>query len=168
MDGKDGDVEVSSPLSEHKSDDEAEGGEYEDEGKSEINFAVLDGLDQSQTALQPTYQIRPPLSEKFKPMSAKEVIHNVLFDQLSTKVYDAKEVPKWCQEIADIIRDKVKELRFKRYKYIVNVVLGEHRGAGVKIGTRCIWDAEADSYAYDNFLNETIFCVATVYAVYYY
>lgn len=45
------------------------------------------------------------------------------------------------------------DLGFQRYKYIVNVVLGEQRGAGVKTGTRCIWDAEADSYAYDNFVN---------------
>lgn len=45
------------------------------------------------------------------------------------------------------------DLQFKRYKYIVNVVLGEQHGAGVKVGTRCIWDAEADTYAYDSFIN---------------
>jgi len=91
------------------------------------------------------------------------------------------------------------ELEFKRYKYIVNVVLGQQHGAGVKIGTRCIWDAEADTYAYDSFINvrkrnficflynlqdisfififselivcsfqDTIFCVAIVYAIYFY
>lgn len=48
------------------------------------------------------------------------------------------------------------ELSFKRYKYIVNVVLGEQHGAGVKMGTRCIWDAEADTYAYDSFANVRI------------
>ena len=45
------------------------------------------------------------------------------------------------------------ELNFNRYKYIVNVVLGQQYGAGVKMGTRCIWVAEADTYAYDSFLN---------------
>lgn len=40
-----------------------------------------------------------------------------------------------------------------RYKFIVNVVIGEQRGAGVKVGTRCIWDTESDSYAFDNFMN---------------
>lgn len=45
------------------------------------------------------------------------------------------------------------ELNFRRYKYLVNVVLGEQHGAGVKMGTRCIWDAEADAYAYDSFVN---------------
>ncbi|KAG8037058.1 hypothetical protein G9C98_004380 [Cotesia typhae] len=60
------------------------------------------------------------------------------------------------------------KLNFQQYKYIVNVVLGEQRGAGVKIGTRCLWDAEADDYAHGNFINETIFCVACVYAVFFY
>ncbi|KAG7207337.1 hypothetical protein KM043_009002 [Ampulex compressa] len=137
------------------------------EEKSEVNLEVLRDTD-SATVQQPVYQIRPQLYEKFKPLSAKEVIHNVLFDNLSTKVYDAQEAVHWTKNIADTIKEKIKELKFKRYKYIVNVVLGEQRGAGVKMGTRCIWDAEADTYAYDNFVNDTIFCVATVYAVYYY
>ncbi|CAG5106330.1 Similar to dynlt2b: Dynein light chain Tctex-type protein 2B (Danio rerio) [Cotesia congregata] len=42
------------------------------------------------------------------------------------------------------------------------------KGAGVKIGTRCLWDAEADDYAHGNFINESIFCVACVYAVFFY
>ncbi|XP_076162413.1 dynein light chain Tctex-type protein 2B isoform X2 [Ptiloglossa arizonensis] len=137
----------------------------EEEEKLQLKLEVLEDTATSQ---QPIYQMRPQLHEKFKPLSAKEVIHNVLFDQLSAKIYDAQEAIQWTKDIADIIREKVKDLKFKRYKYIVNVVLGEQHGAGVKMGTRCIWDAEADTYAYDSFLNDTIFCVATVYAVYFY
>ncbi|XP_012134773.1 dynein light chain Tctex-type protein 2B [Megachile rotundata] len=137
----------------------------EEEEKAQVNVEVLEA---AEAVTSQIYQIRPQLHEKFKPLSAKEVIHNVLFDQLSTKTYDAEEAVQWTKDIADLIREKVKELSFKRYKYIVNVVLGEKHGAGVKMGTRCIWDAEADSYAYDSFINDTIFCVATVYAVYFY
>lgn len=137
----------------------------EKEEKPQVNVEVLEA---TETVTPQIYQIRPQLHEKFKPLSAKEVIQNVLFDQLSTKTYDAEEAVQWTKDIADIIREKVKELSFKRYKYIVNVVLGEQHGAGVKMGTRCIWDAEADTYAYDSFINDTIFCVATVYAVYFY
>ncbi|XP_058802350.1 dynein light chain Tctex-type protein 2B-like [Phymastichus coffea] len=114
------------------------------------------------------YQIRPKLEEKFKPMLAKEVIHNVLYDRLSNKEYDREQAPNWAKEIADIIREKMKKLEFKRYKYVVSVVVGSREGAGVKVGTRCIWDAEADCYAYDSFLNDTIFCVTAVYAIYVY
>ncbi|CAK9833793.1 Dynein light chain Tctex-type protein 2B [Anthophora retusa] len=124
------------------------------EETSRVNVEVLDDAETTRT--EQVYQIRPQLHEKFKPLSAKEVIHNVLFDQLSAKIYDAEEAVQWTKDIADTIREKVKELKFKHYKYIVNVVLGEQHGAGVKIGTRCIWDAEADAYAYDSFLNVRI------------
>lgn len=32
------------------------------------------------------------------------------------------------------------------------MVIGEQRGEGVKVGARCLWDADADSYASDVFL----------------
>ncbi|KYM98178.1 Tektin-4 [Cyphomyrmex costatus] len=138
----------------------------EEEEKKNVNLEVLDDVEE--TAQQPAYQIRPHLYEKFKPLSAKEIIHDVLFEQLSTKSYDAQAAAQWTKDIADNIERKIKDLQFKRYKYVVNVVLGQQHGAGVKIGTRCIWDAEADTYAYDSFVNDTIFCVAIVYAVYFY
>lgn len=134
--------------------------------KKDVNLEVLDDVEE--TAQQPVYQIRPPLHEKFKPLSAKEIIHDVLFDQLATKSYDAQAAAQWTKDIADVIETRIKDLQFKRYKYIVNVVLGQQHGAGIKIGTRCIWDAEADTYAYDSFVNDTIFCMAIVYAVYFY
>ncbi|XP_011639073.1 tctex1 domain-containing protein 2-like isoform X1 [Pogonomyrmex barbatus] len=138
----------------------------QEEEKKHMNLETFE--DVGETVQQPVYQIRPHLHEKFKPLSAKEIIHDVLFDQLAMKSYDAQAAAQWTKDIADIIEIKIKELQFKRYKYIVNVVLGQQHGAGIKIGTRCIWDAEADTYAYDSFINDTIFCVAIVYAVYFY
>lgn len=40
-----------------------------------------------------------------------------------------------------------------RYKLIVQVVLGERHGAGTIVGGRCIWDADTDTCASDQFLN---------------
>lgn len=74
----------------------------------------------------------------------------------------------------------------KRYKHIAQVVIGELKGAGVKCGVRCLWDAETDGYTSDIFINvnitlfiryiilfyfvfqDTIFCVCVVFAVYLY
>lgn len=36
---------------------------------------------------------------------------------------------------------------------MVQVVLGERHGAGTKVGARCIWDADTDTQASDQFLN---------------
>lgn len=45
----------------------------------------------------------------------------------------------------------------ERYKLIVQVVLGERHGAGINVGTRCIWDADTDTIAFDQFLNVSSF-----------
>jgi hypothetical protein len=45
------------------------------------------------------------------------------------------------------------ELKMKRYKHIVQVILGEHKGAGVKSGVRCLWDSETDGYTSEIFSN---------------
>lgn len=48
------------------------------------------------------------------------------------------------------------ELRMKRYKHIVQVTIGELKGAGVKSGLRCLWDSETDGYTSDVFMNVSI------------
>ncbi|CAG2054829.1 unnamed protein product [Timema podura] len=45
------------------------------------------------------------------------------------------------------------DLGFQRYKFMVQVILGEQHGAGVKTGARCLWDADTDNYASAVFLN---------------
>ena len=48
------------------------------------------------------------------------------------------------------------------------VVIGEQRGEGIKVGSRCFWDPNTDGYAQELFTNETIFCVAAAFATYIY
>jgi len=57
-------------------------------------------------------------------------------------------------------------LNLPRYKYMVQVVIGEQRGEGVRMGCRTFWDRDTDTYASEIFTNDSIFCVATAYAVY--
>jgi hypothetical protein len=35
-----------------------------------------------------------------------------------------------------------------RYKYIVQVVLGQQKGQGIQAGTKCFWDFETDTVAF--------------------
>lgn len=41
-------------------------------------------------------------------------------------------------------------------------------GQGVRVGTKCFWDYDTDYCVSENFLNDSLFCLATVYAVYLY
>lgn len=115
-----------------------------------------------------SYQIKPSLEEKFKELPVKEIIRTVLGETLLGKNYEPDSVKKWTITIANEVNEKVKELQMKKYKHIVQVIVGEMRGAGVKSGVRCIWDSDTDGYASEVFMNDTIFCVTTVFAIYLY
>lgn len=51
---------------------------------------------------------------------------------------------------------------------MVQVVMGEQKGEGVRMGCRCFWDSDTDNYASETFTNDEMFCVATAFAVYLY
>ncbi|CAM9459432.1 unnamed protein product [Discosporangium mesarthrocarpum] len=57
-------------------------------------------------------------------------------------------------------------MNLSRYKYVVQVVMGEQRGAGVRMGNRCYWDTDTDNCASETFINDSLFCVVAAYAVY--
>lgn len=44
-------------------------------------------------------------------------------------------------------------MNLPRYKYVVQVVIGEQRGEGVRMGSRCFWDSETDNVASETFVN---------------
>ncbi|KAK3596720.1 hypothetical protein CHS0354_025018 [Potamilus streckersoni] len=115
-----------------------------------------------------TYIIRPNFQHKFRPVIVKECIHTVLQEQLADKQYQADEVMEWTKKISDDIKRKLKDMGYDRYKFIVQVVIGEQRGEGVKMGCRCFWDSDTDNYAQDIFMNDSLFCVAAAFGVFYY
>lgn len=120
------------------------------------------------TTASNTYIIRPNFQHKFRPIIVKECLHNVLNDHLTGKTYDAQETTDLTKTIADDIKLKLKDLGYDRYKFIVQVVIGEQRGEGVKMGCRCFWDSDTDSYAEDIFMNDSLFCVAAAFGCFFY
>ena len=97
--------------------------------------------------------------------------------------YNPELTAQWTREIADEIKNKLKtELELPRYKFVVQVefyyfifssrtaaspsqplhtpvpsvpqvVVGEQRGQGVRMGHRCFWDADTDNYAEEAYRN---------------
>ncbi|XP_036378611.1 tctex1 domain-containing protein 2 [Megalops cyprinoides] len=115
-----------------------------------------------------TYTIRPNYQHKFKAGVVKECIREVLREELSGKQYNPEEVTTMSRSLADSIKERIKEVGFDRYKLVVQVVIGEQRGEGVKMAARCFWDADTDSYAQDIFMNDSLFCVAAAFGCFYY
>lgn len=115
-----------------------------------------------------TYMIRPNFSKKFKPAVVKDIIHDILLSELSGKEYDAEEMPELTKKLSALIKDRVKSKGYDRYKIVVQVVIGEQRGEGVKVASRCFWDCDTDNYTQDVFMNDTLYCVAAVFGVFFY
>ena len=64
------------------------------------------------------------------------------------------------------IKAKVKELNIPRYKVVVQVTLGENKGQGVRVASRCLWDHKTDNYATLTYKNERYFACAVVFGCY--
>mmetsp|Transcript_20252 Transcript_20252/g.33901 ORF Transcript_20252/g.33901 Transcript_20252/m.33901 type:complete len:125 (+) Transcript_20252:130-504(+) len=106
--------------------------------------------------------------EKVPVTAMKDVMQECLAEKLTGFQYDGEKCNEAAKVLCDTIRTRLKSLGYDRYKFIVQVLIGERREQGMYFGTRCFWDSNTDNQASENFTNDHIFCAATVYAVYLY
>ncbi|XP_065644302.1 dynein light chain Tctex-type protein 2B isoform X2 [Hydra vulgaris] len=114
------------------------------------------------------YTIRPNFKKKFRVDNVKVIIQEVLSDKLSNKQYCSENNTELTRDISETIKTKLKTLDYDRYKFVVQTVIGEQRGEGVKVAARCLWDSDTDNYAQAVFTNESLFFVSVAYGIYYY
>ncbi|KAK3091084.1 hypothetical protein FSP39_017013 [Pinctada imbricata] len=112
-----------------------------------------------------TYRLEPPA--KFRADKVQPIIRDVLERNLEGRKYDPIECSLLSKSLAEEIKQKVKELDFKRYKIVAVVMIGQKADQGVQIGSRYLWDADRDNFADASYHNRHIFCVGSVYAMYY-
>ncbi|KAI9363468.1 Tctex-1 family-domain-containing protein [Zopfochytrium polystomum] len=108
---------------------------------------------ESQSQQLQGYTIRPNHKQKFRPSAVSAIIKKILADRLTGVVYQPDLASQTTRELADEIKASVKNLDLSRYKIAVHVVIGEMRGEGVRMGCRCLWDADTDSMAQETFMN---------------
>jgi len=110
----------------------------------------------------------PSFDKSFRPGKVKEIMAEVLKSRLEGLEYDPDNCSTWCREISDEVKQRLKLLGMERYKWVVQVVIGEQKGAGVQVGCRCFWDPKTDNVAEEKFTNESIFAVAFAAGIYLY
>ncbi|XP_077554236.1 dynein light chain Tctex-type protein 2B-like isoform X1 [Haemaphysalis longicornis] len=115
-----------------------------------------------------TYELRLAPDKKFSAQAAKECVKDVLMNEYDDRKYDQSQVATWAKETSKKICDRLQELGFERYKYVVQVVISEQRGEGARMACRCLWDADTDVCVSEFFNGDTLFCAALVLASYYY
>jgi hypothetical protein len=82
--------------------------------------------------------------------------------------YDGERCSKLSREMSDAVCARLKDLGYDRFKYVVQVVIGERREQGVRMGTRCFFDFNTDNQATESYTNDSLYCVVTAYSVYLY
>ena len=93
--------------------------------------------------------VRLTYREKVPVSTMKEIIQASLQERLTNCQYEGEKCNDACKQISVAIRTKLKNLGFQRYKYVVQVVIGERREQGVRMGTRCFWDSGTSFLSYN-------------------
>lgn len=117
---------------------------------------------------------------RFSKEVAQETIHALLSEELKNKVFEGNEqIATLCQTLSTKIKDKMKKIGNaivfsciaelweklitwiyfvidtgdSDYKLICYTIIGEQRGAGIRVAARCVWDSATDviaSVSYEN------------------
>ncbi len=112
-----------------------------------------------------TFKLEP--ERKFQTSKVKAIIEDVLEKNLKEEKYDPKPCLQMVKTLSEIIKGRVKDLNYARYKIVCSVSIGQLNEQGFRMGSRCCWDAKWDTFATANFTNKTLFAIATVWGVYY-
>ncbi|KAH8407029.1 hypothetical protein KR222_004157 [Zaprionus bogoriensis] len=126
-------------------------------------------MEEEQASQPAAYSMRPAFGESFPLPLVKSIINSVMAEKLKDKVYDKDVAKVWTREIADEVNQQIASSpKVKRYKHVVQVMLGQELGAGATYLSRCCWDCDCDTSVTEVFSNTSLFCVCTVYGTYQY
>ena len=105
---------------------------------------------------------------RFYPSKVKHIVQNVIEGMLSEKEYDHAHAKHWAEQIVDTIRQNVKnECHIPNYKVVVQCVIGQVTGQGVRVASKCLWDDANDNYSSYTYQNASLFCTGIVFGIYY-
>ena len=113
---------------------------------------------------EPTYRMEP--REKFSPIVVENIMKEVMDHNLGGFQYSYKRCSLMTKILTEEIKERVKKLKYERYKLVCLVTLGENKGQGMRLASRCAWDTSLDNQATYTWQRGQLFCIATVYALY--
>ena len=139
-----------------------------DSSRSTLEFAHEPGSDQPKRKLrltyENTYQLEP--AKRFQSSKVKTIIQDVLESHLKDEKYDPNSCRQLVKTLTEIIKGRVKDLQFARYKVVCMVTIGQLNEQGFRMGSRCVWDANRDTFATSNYKNKSLFAIGSVWGVY--
>ena len=97
----------------------------------------------------------------------KSIVEEVVIRNIKDKEYDHLQAKQWSEQIVDQIKNQLKGLFMPSYKILVQAVIGEIGGQGVRIASKCLWDDSNDNFASFTYQNNSLFCTGIVFGIYY-
>ena len=102
---------------------------------------------------EPSYRMHPKEGEKFLKADVEREMKTILQDKLKDITYDPKQVQQINNELCNAILEKVKTMKYPRYKFVVQVMITSASGQCIRVASRCLWDPHQDNYASVSYKN---------------
>lgn len=108
-------------------------------------------------------------SSRFDKIEVKQLIENLVDPILDRQnEYESHQFTQLSKDLSRLIKDAMKTLNYDRYKYVIQVVLGQSTDENLMMTCRCLWDIDQDNYLSYVYSNRKIFCAVTIFALFYY
>ena len=114
-----------------------------------------------------TYKLTADEEEKFLPYKATRIAEDLLQTYIDLQDYSKEGSVVLATKLAEYIKDALKCQGFPRYKFVVQVFIGEKGSQGLNVASRSLWFEETDTFAIAKYENRTTFATATIHAVYF-
>ncbi|XP_070538345.1 dynein light chain Tctex-type 5-B-like [Ptychodera flava] len=111
-----------------------------------------------------TYKMEP--DKKFPQPAVKKVINEVLQAMLESEKYEPTKCLGLTKQLADLIKDRVKELNIQRFKIVCHVYLGSVDNGSLACVSQCVWNDKFDTSAEGVYKNDSLFGIGVVYGLY--
>ncbi|XP_063795704.1 dynein light chain Tctex-type protein 2B-like [Pseudophryne corroboree] len=105
--------------------------------------------------------------QRFPYSQAKELIQEFLTAKLRNVTYDPSTSADLTKNLCEDIKKMVRRVTPPRYKLICNMAIGSKNREDILMTSQCLWDSYSDNVTSCSYQNATMFCVVSVYAVYF-
>ena len=114
-----------------------------------------------------TYRLEPLDFQRFVCHRVERLIITTLSDALANTLYDPVTAPRLSMELANDIKEKLKLFNWKRYKFVVYILIGQNICQSLTSASRCIWSENVDNFAAHTYENASLIAVCSVFGTYF-
>jgi hypothetical protein len=108
-------------------------------------------------------------SRPFNTHEVKELLSQLINHSIDRQnEYDSVKCTQLSKDLSQLIKDALKTLNYDRYKYVIQVVIGQCQDENLMMTCRCLWDIQNDNYVSYIYSNKNLFCAVTVFGLFYY